>query len=169
MNTEDYYNLKSSLQGLKMLKLAYDYGINIRNFPDFNADISFYSAEWDIFIECLQSLFTIVDWWTPYEGEDEEKIYWLQQANIDTEAYGDVDGTGVIVLLDDRFTRDSVSDEACYSVGPDRFLYYGYAEILPIENGLLIYYCEDDGEIDLVEVLYILIDCIKNVRGRRKQ
>ncbi|MEN0651322.1 MULTISPECIES: hypothetical protein [Bacillati] len=158
MDYDEFYCIQSSLQNFKLLKLAYDYGLDVSTYKDFHA--TSYEGNWgnyDTFITLVYDLFEIVDVWGPYNDDREEnleKSYWLRQAWKDA-SIDSVESDGVIVILDDRLKKEHIRDGGVWG-GLNDF-YYGYAEIYPLEQGVVIQYNEDDGEVNWVDVLYYLI------------
>lgn len=153
---DDYYCLKGTLQNLMLMKLAFDYGLDSKIFSGYIVNYDFgQEYDWDIFMTTVETLFTVVECWFPHSGEDdiEEKKYWCERAGI-YESANDLETLGVLVLLDDCINHTKVPSG---SIGGTSDLYCGFGEISTFENGVLVTWYEDDGPIDLVDLLYFLL------------
>ncbi|MDE3841013.1 hypothetical protein C0966_17250 (plasmid) [Bacillus methanolicus] len=158
---EDYYSLKGTVQNLMLLKLAYDNGVDVKQFPDYVTNFDFGAEyDWDIFLRTVESLFTIVECWGPYSGEDdvEDKAYWCHAADFKLIDESQLDSWGILVLLDDRIEHSKVP---AGSLGGGIDFYSGFAEIMPLEKGVVVIWDEDDGPVNLVEILYVLIEILQ--------
>lgn len=153
---DDYYALKESIQNLMILKMAFDQGLNVADYPEFMVDQYGGSNGWEIFCQALKSLVTIMEWWPPYDGreEEEEKSYWVNQYCLNDNIRDDVQSMGVMVLLDDRIDQRTVKTG---SVGGGNEWYEGFADISSCENGIIIYWFEDDGPVDLANLFGFLV------------
>lgn len=164
MDYDEFYCIKSSLQNLKMLKLAFDYGLDVSKYKDFHlyqGTMSNWNV-YEMFISIISDIFEIVEQFEPYDEDEEEKRYWMKETYreyVDTNflEYLGLDSNGVIVILDDRLTQRSIPCGVIDSGSTNDF-YYGFTELLSIEDGLVIHYNEDEGEPDWVEVLCVLIE-----------
>ncbi|MFT9495759.1 MULTISPECIES: hypothetical protein [Bacillota] len=156
---DDYYSLKGTVQNLMLMKLAFDYGVDLKKFPHYVVNYDFgQEYDWDIFMHTVNSVFTIVDYWFPHSGEEEipDKTYWCERAGL-SHHHDDLEGTGIIVILDDRIDHTKIRSG---TIGGGADFYCGYGEITSIENGVILTWYEDDGPIDLVDVLYVLLDIL---------
>lgn len=168
MNSHDeYYALKASVRNLMMVKMAYDKGLNVKDFPDYVVDYDFNQEnDWDIFMRILDSLFTIVEIWSPYSDENEfEKTFWLQEATNATLDEDDIKTRGVLVVLDDLVDLSRIPAGA-FGGGSD--FYQGWFEINAYNKGAIITWDEEDGAVDLVDLLFGLIQMVPNKKERNQ-
>jgi hypothetical protein len=155
---DDYYDLKGSIQNLMLLKLAYDYGVDIKALPGsiLNYEESLYQ-DWEIFMSIVESLFTIVEYWLPHSGDEnlDDKLFWTE------DTLSDLKEIGVMVILDDRINPAEVYSGCLCSGGSDWIC--GFAEMEPYtEKGMIIKWEENEGNVDWVDVLYGILHSIPN-------
>ncbi|WP_028393949.1 hypothetical protein [Bacillus cihuensis] len=158
LTMDDVYELKESLRNLIMLKIAYDYELDMSKFHDFyvNYDMGI-NDSFDIFMSAIIQQFEVFDY---IGGDDDEsmeaKRYWA----CDTDVY---ESTAIIVLLDDRkqelFSNFTFADIPTYSREPYRYEGYGgYCDIFDTEKGIVILYDEEDGPVDWLEIFSLVIE-----------
>lgn len=164
-NHDDYYTIKSTIRNLLLLKMGHESGIDVTYYPDYSADDQFGTDEgWDIFFRIINEYFEITEWFFPYGANDSEKQkinsekeYWIKQyatASFDRNEY---ESLGVLVIMDDRIDQRKVDTGACFG-GSD--FYQGFAEISSFDKGIVVWWDEDDGSIDTVELLYAILSSI---------
>ncbi|MDQ0273504.1 hypothetical protein [Cytobacillus purgationiresistens] len=159
---EDIYNVQYTLNELYLLKIAYEIKINMQIFDDVFSNINSnfgFSSESAIFNTVVEQLFCIVECLDEYPHHDLEKEvngnkeYWLNLANNHCEV--DHSGTGLIVILDDRIAPFETRSFGGY-YNPNNW-YMAYGEIFSIDKGLIIAYSEQDGPLNYIEILNILV------------
>lgn len=167
MNSHDeYYELKESVRNLMMLKMAYDKGLKIANLPEYVTNYGFnQEKDWDIFFGVLNSFFTIVESWSPYSDDDEEseKAYWLSEAYNSAMDKDEIKTKGVMVVLDDLVELAKIPIGG-FGGGSD--FYQGWFEINAYDKGALVTWDEEDGVMDLVDLLFGLLQMIPDIKER---
>lgn len=159
MNTHDeYYAVRASLRNLMLLKMAFDRGLNIDKYPSYQVDLDFGHDEgWDIFHRTVNEIATVTEWFFPHNGDEEKenKYYWIKQycQNSYMSDKEHVDSVGVLILMDDRIDQRTVQTG---SIGGSDF-YPGFAEVTSFENGIIAWWDEDDGGVDWVDLLYLIL------------
>lgn len=162
MNTHDeYYAIQSSLRNLGMLKMIYDSGIDVKDYPSYTVDFDFGGDEgFSIFYKAVNELFTIAEWFFPHntDEEAEQKKYWIRQycQGSYLSEQDNVDSVGVLVIMDDRIDQRKVETG---SVGGSDFC-PGFAEVTSCPNGIILWWDEDDGGVDWVDVLYLILSSL---------
>ncbi|WP_374717724.1 hypothetical protein [Neobacillus sp.] len=155
---DEFYLLQASIRNLMMLKLAYDKGFNVENYASYINDFDYgIDNSWEIFMNILHDMFSIVDVWYPYSEEDmEDKYYWSQLAGFPY-SKDELESIGVIVILDDQIKKSMVPTGSVRGLD----FYGGFGEIRSLDNGMVIIWCEDDGQLELVDIVYDLIHMSK--------
>jgi len=162
MNSHDeYYSVRASLRNLMLLKMAFDRGIDISKYPSYQIDLDFGHDEgWDIFYRTVNEIATVTEWFFPHNGDEEngEKRYWIKQYCQDSYMSNNehLDSVGVLVIMDELIDQRKVSPG---STGGSDF-YPGFAEVTSFQNGIIVWWDEDDGGVDWVDVLYLILENI---------
>lgn len=162
---DEYYAFRFAARNLMQLKLAYDYGIKLDGFAKYLNNFYGDECDWDIFIQTINEMFTIVDYWTPHSGDDDiqDKEYWCEVAGYDLRDQDQTEYTGVLVILDDRIDHTKLRSGA--SGGGSDF-YSGFAETMPIPNGIVMTWDEEDGALDLVDVTFYMLAALPSEKER---
>jgi hypothetical protein len=162
---DEYYEFRNAVRNLMQLKMAFDYGIKLEGFATYLNDFYGDECDWDILIHTINEVFTIADYWTPHSGDDdiEDKEYWCNVAGYNLRDEDHTEETGVLVILDDRIDYTKLRSGSC---GGGSDFYNGFAEIMPIPNGIVMTWDEGDGAIDLVDVTYYMLAALPYEKER---
>ena len=170
MEIEHVYGLRGYLKSLYMFKRLYDEGIGLSPFYEICELASYdpYSSLEDNttfpnFSYIIQHLFDIVEIYESYEEDvSEDKKYWLQQADKELEDK-DFQSSSVIVMLDASLHPPVFTGE----IGEDDFS-GGKGELLKINDGLILLYDTDYGELNWADVLEALLKNWKRFSNREE-
>ena len=170
MEIEHVYGLREYLKSLYMFKLLDNEGIDISPFFDvcelasYDLYSSFSSSTAFMnFSYIAQHLFEIFDVYESYDDDSvEEKKYWLHQAGIDLKDFF-VESTSVIVILDPSLLNPVITGD----IGEDEFS-GGNGELLKIDEGIIVHYDLDYGELNWAEILETLIASQKTYTRREE-
>lgn len=156
-NRDDFYALQETLNNLLLLRHAYSAGLDMRIFTGYQSEMYGYGyCNWELFLTAVAHLFEGIDHFIPGDDERREEMeYWLSliDPDKDYEEY-----KGLMVILDDRVKPFSYFMSGTFARSD---WYQGYAEIHPIENGILIDYDEEMGAIDWTDVFATLPSLLK--------
>jgi hypothetical protein len=154
---DEVYSMQSTLNNLLLLKYAYDAGLDMKEFHEYETMVDFcYDPGWELFITSIGQLFEIIEIYSPYCNlDEEERNYWLSLAG-----YKDYfESQGVIVMLDDRITPfKSRMVSGNYSMSS---WYSGQGEISWIEGGIVFMFDEEEGPLDYSDSLSIIIQTLQ--------
>lgn len=161
---EELYALQATLNGLALLKIAYDAGVPKEKFHTYEVSIDFgIDPTWENFMTSIMHLFDVVEWFYPYDTDnDEEKKYWVKQAGY-TDYF---ESYGVIILMDDRIRPFESVGIGGYTTNE---WYTGFGEIFHLDRCILLIFDEDEGPLDCTAALgtftSILLDSERSDRN----
>ncbi|MFP7442576.1 MULTISPECIES: hypothetical protein [Bacillus] len=159
---DDFYMLQTTLNNLGLLKIAYDSGVDMKNFTHYKVTHDFsFDPIWENFSIAIHELVEEYEFYPPdNEDVEQDKKYWTDLAGASS-TY--LDCVAVLVILDDRIDTFETWSIGGYSMGA---WYSGFGEIYPIERGMVLIIDENDGPIDYTDALSLIVELLNLEKGR---
>lgn len=147
-STEEFYAMKTYLNNVLLIKVAFDCGINVKkalkNTYIYPSPYQMDDTNLEIFYELALQTFEAVQFFAP--GEDDEDIqYW---ANLIGETKRDMNSCYLWVILD-PLLRNCLEEEVLFN---DEFNYGAYTIVHSIDDGVIVIADEDYGVCDWTSV-----------------
>lgn len=162
MNIDEIYAWHETLNGLALLKIAYDEGIPTDLFIDYKVYPDWGTNNmWDNFMDAVSYLFEIVEFYSPFDDEClDDKRYWIKDVGYQTvESF---ETLGVIVMMDDSLRSFSQRSWPDYYYGD--FYPEKCANLRATDKGLVFIYDGDVGFVNWTILLKKVVSILKKVR-----
>ncbi|MEK5071660.1 hypothetical protein [Sporosarcina sp. FSL K6-1508] len=163
MYIEYIYAMQDYLNNLLLFKYLHDEGFDTKQYSScvlssYNEYTGSDDDGFQNFLTVSEHLFEIVEAYSSYdESQDDDKMYWLKQANACQDS---LQSLIVVVILDPLLTEPITGDIGMsYKTGESGLAFQ-------INDGVVILFDSDYGEIDWTETMYDLLCSRKSMLNR---